>query len=69
MLDGKKTYIATGALWIAAFLSEVVVGIWDFDPEWMNNVIQTLNWVGGLTGAIGVGHKAIKSSNKSPLIK
>lgn len=61
LLDGYKTTIGAVILFIVAFLSQVVIGIWDYNPEWMQKVIDTFSWIGGVITAGGLAHKSYKS--------
>lgn len=65
-INGKKTLIAAIIMTLSVILSEVVVGIWGYDPSWMADVIKTLNWIGMLLGSAGIGHKFIKAKKKLP---
>lgn len=58
--DGKKTIIAAALLTLAAFLDQVVVGIWGSTATWVPMAIQTLEWVGMILGGVGLAHKAVK---------
>lgn len=60
--DGYKTLIAAVCMYVAVFLTEVVVGIWDVQWGTLPMVIKTLNWIGLALGGVGFGHKAVKSS-------
>lgn len=55
--NGKKTNLAAGCMIAATFLSQVVVGIWGFNPEWVMPTIKTLEWSGASLGIIGLGDK------------
>jgi len=59
--NGKKTLIAAGVLILSVFLSEVIVGIWGFNPDWMGNLIRTLDWFGMVFGGAGLTHKGFKA--------
>ena len=58
-LSGKKTNIATGCLIIATALSQVVIGIWGFNPQWMQPLIDTLQWGGAALGTWGLADKGM----------
>jgi len=60
--SGKKTVIGAIVLFVAMILTQVVVGVWHFSPSWMQSVVDTLNWIGGVTVPMGIGHKAVKNS-------
>lgn len=66
--DGKKTTIGAVLLFIATVGTEVIVGKWNYSPEWMQPTIETLNWLGMAFTGLGLGHKAIKFSptDKTP---
>jgi hypothetical protein len=59
-LNGSKTIIGTCILMASAVCTQVVVGFWAFEPEWMTPVVQTLDWVGIALGGTGLGHKIQK---------
>lgn len=61
-LNGNKTNIAAVVLVISVFLSEVIVGIWGYDPDWMGNTIRTLDWFGMILGGVGLTHKGVKAT-------
>lgn len=60
--DGYKTLIAAVCMYVAIFLTEVVVGIWDVKIEALPMVIKTLNWTGLALGGVGLGHKGVKQA-------
>lgn len=59
--DGYKTLIAAACMYVAIFLTEVVVGIWDIEIEVLPMIIKTLNWIGLALGGVGFGHKGLKN--------
>ena len=61
ILNGKKTAIATAVLGVSAILSQVVVGIWEYSPDWMPKLVMTLDYVGMVIGSVGLGHKGVKT--------
>lgn len=63
-LDGYKTTIGTVCLLTGTVLSQVVSGVWHYNPWWMPQTIETLSWVGIVFGGTGLGHKAIKANKK-----
>jgi hypothetical protein len=63
-LSGKKFTSGSLVLFTAVVLQEVVVGIWNVDPSWMQNVISTLNWVGMAATGTGALHKVQKGEFK-----
>ena len=63
-LSGKKTVIGASILFLATFLSEVIVGKWNVQVDWMTPLIETLNWLGMALTGLGLGHKAIKPVEK-----
>lgn len=69
-LNGKKTYIGAAIYGMSLFLSQVVVGIWGYSPEWLINVIKSLEWTGGILAGIGVTHGLVKTKmlTKTPII-
>jgi len=60
-INGKKTYIATGLLFSAAFIRQVVIGEFHADPEWLAPTASALDWIGMAVGGVGVTHKMVKS--------
>lgn len=64
--DGKKTTIGAILLFIATFLSEVIVNKWDVQVDWMTPLIETLNWLGMALTGLGLGHKAMKGKQEVP---
>lgn len=60
-LNGKKTVIGASLLLASAFCTQVLIGIWNLDPWWMDKTIQTLDWVGGIVTSGGLVHKGIKA--------
>lgn len=60
-IDGKKTLIGSAFLFAAVFLSEVIVGMWSYTPDWIVPMQQTFEWVGMTITGIGGGHKILKS--------
>lgn len=59
-LNGKKTIIGSIIMTVAILLTEVVVGIWGIEMDWIAPTVKTLNWVGMLLGGTGLIHKATK---------
>ncbi len=59
-LNGKKTNIGGSCLFLSLLLTQVVISIWHFNPEWMQPLIDTLNWAGGILVPAGLVHKQIK---------
>lgn len=60
--NGKKTIIGSVLMTVAIFLTEVVIGFWDYNPAWMPGIISTLNWVGMVLGGTGLIHKGVKAA-------
>ena len=60
--NGKKTAIGATLLFIATFLSEIIVSKWDAQGGWIQPTIETLQWLGMALTGLGLGHKAIKES-------
>jgi len=61
LLNGKKTTVAAVVLTLAAFLDQVVVGMWGVSAGWVVNTIPTLEWIGMMLGGVGLTHKAAKA--------
>jgi len=59
-LNGKKTAIGTALLFLAMFLSQVIETKWGYNPGWLDNTIETLDWLGGVLLGTGVVHKMMK---------
>lgn len=59
-LSGKKTLIGAVLLLGSAFATQVVIGIWEYSPDWMPRMVETLDWVGGTIVAGGLTHKLVK---------
>ena len=60
-LNGKKTLIGATFLLASCVCSELIVGVWDYNPDWMQKLIQSLDWAGmGLT-SVGFIHKGSKN--------
>ncbi len=59
-LDGKKTYIGGGFLFLACFFEQVIGGIWSIDATWVIPTVKTFEWLGMAIMAGGVIHKSIK---------
>lgn len=59
-LDGKKTTIGAALLFLATFLSEVIIGKWHAEAAWLQPTIETLNWIGMAVTGLGIGHKIQK---------
>jgi hypothetical protein len=62
-LDGKKSTIAGMVLFLSVFLREVIKGFWSYDPNWMEPLIKTLDWLGGVGFTGAIIHKGVKSLN------
>ena len=58
--NGKKTLIGTIMLWVGAFGSQVVIGVWGISDPLVPIAIETLNWFGMAFGGVGVAHKIAK---------
>lgn len=58
--NGRKTAIGGKTLILAEFIDKVVVGIWHFNPAWMPQVTETLEWFGFILGGVGLLHKGTK---------
>ena len=58
--NGNKTTIGAIIMVASLFMQEVTIDIWLYNPDWMPKLIQSLNWIGGITGAIGLTHKSVK---------
>lgn len=61
-LDGKKTNIGAMCLLLVTFITQVVIGIWKYDPLWIDNAAQTLSWIGGALVSAGMGHQLVKNA-------
>ena len=61
-LNGKKSLIGTALLFLAVFGNEVLIDLWDFNPSWLVPAIKTCSWFGMFFGGVGLGHKAIKTT-------
>ena len=59
--NGRKTSIGAGMLFLAEILTKVVVGVWAFNPSWMNPSIETLSYFGLALTGLGLGHKGMKA--------
>jgi len=59
--NGKKTFIGTIFLFAAVFISEVIIGMWSYSPNWVVPMQQTFEWMGMTIAGIGGGHKMLKS--------
>lgn len=62
--SGKKTLIGATLLLASAFATQVLIGIWGYDPWWMGNTILTLDWVGIVVTGGGFAHKGVKARAK-----
>lgn len=62
--DGKKRIIGAVFTVIALFLTEFIVGIWEYDPEWMDKLIRSCLWIAGVFGGTGAIHAGVKSRRK-----
>ncbi len=62
LLNNKKTSIGA-ALMLAAMVLQQAADIWagPSSPDWILKAIETLQWLGGLFGGVGLGHKTVKS--------
>ena len=59
VLDGKKTNIGAGLLFLALMLSSLA-SIWDVQALWLEHCIETLQWFGGIFSGTGLAHKGLK---------
>ncbi len=59
-VKNNKTYTATLCMMGGIFVTEVVVGIWHYEPVWVLNTAKTFEWFGLLLGGVGLAHKKIK---------
>lgn len=60
LLNGKKTIIGSILMTTSIVLTEVLVGIWMVEGDWIAPTVKTLNWIGMLLGGTGLIHKAMK---------
>lgn len=60
-LNGKKTAIGGILLFMSAFLTQVVMGIWAVDALWVDRLAQTCDWGGMLVLGTGLAHKGVKN--------
>lgn len=62
LLNNKKTSIGA-ALMLAAMALQQASDIWTgpTSPDWILKVIETLQWLGGMFGGVGLSHKTVKS--------
>jgi len=65
-LNGKKTnigaFLLTLALVIPIVDQQLLVDIWGITvPVWMDSVVETLQWGGGVFSGVGLFHKALKA--------
>ncbi|MDP8244905.1 MAG: hypothetical protein P9L94_12535 [Candidatus Hinthialibacter antarcticus] len=62
LFNNKKTSIGA-VLMLAAMVLQQATDIWagTVSPEWMLKLIETLQWLGGLFGGVGLGHKTVKT--------
>lgn len=63
--NGKKTTIAaalfTVSFFAVQFKTEVLVKIWGVNvPIAFDNSIQTVEWIAGILGGVGLIHKGVK---------
>jgi hypothetical protein len=61
--DGKKTTIAFVLLALANILTKVV-SIWSLEAAWIMPTIETLEYLSGIIGTLGLSHKVYKTSNE-----
>lgn len=59
--NNKKTSIGA-ALMLGAMVVQQAADIWTgpASPEWIVKLIETLQWLGGLFGGVGLSHKTVK---------
>lgn len=61
--NGKKTLVGSVLLLASAFCTQVLVGIWEWNPWWMDKTVLTLDWVGMIVTGGGLAHKGVKYAN------
>lgn len=59
-LQGKKTTIGAVVLFTGTILTQVIVGIWHVEGEWVEPTIKTIDWVGMAITGVGLIHKSVK---------
>lgn len=59
-LNGKKTVIGTICMIAAIILKDVLLGIWNCNPGWLEPTLKTLEYFGVLMGGVGMVHKGMK---------
>lgn len=64
LFDGKKTNV--GATMLVVALAMTNLGdIWGWGGvEWFDNIIASLNWIGGILTPGGLIHKGIKKAKQ-----
>lgn len=65
--DGKKTLIGTIILFLSAFVSQFLQGIWQLPAEPWNKVSMSLDWIGMAVAGLGAVHKAQKAATTKPV--
>lgn len=65
ILNNRKTSIGAGLLFTAMVLQKLSE-IWldEISPQWLEHLIETLHWLGGLFAGIGLTHKGVKASTE-----
>jgi hypothetical protein len=63
-LSGKKTTIGATILLASAFCTQVVIGSWGAEQDWLPKFVETLDWVGGLITTGGLTHKLVRKKKK-----
>ncbi|MBZ0256221.1 hypothetical protein K8I31_09175 [bacterium] len=61
--NNKKTTIGA-AFMLAAMVVQQATDIWagTASPDWILKLIETLQWMGGLFGSVGLSHKTVKAA-------
>lgn len=58
--NGKKRVIGGVCFLVSLFLRQFIVGIWEYEPDWMEKLILSFDWLGGAFTGTGILHKAAK---------
>jgi len=68
-LNNKKTNTGAALLLLAVILQKMTeIWLGADHPVWVGNLVETLQWFGGLLSGVGLGHKGVKRFNKEQAI-
>ena len=62
-IDGHKTEIGGTIMFLSLILTQVFVGIWGAQADWIPKLAATFDWIGAAIVGVGLAHKGVKKAS------